>query len=86
VLFRSLYAISFTINRAASSSDAFNQLINSNSWAFQFESADCANDYFGGSVPEPATLSLIGLGLVAFSLKSRNFRSTFRNLLKRRSS
>jgi PEP-CTERM motif len=80
-----LYQISFTINRPGSSSDPFNKLIDSNGWAFQFESADCANDYFGGAVPEPATLSLMGLGFVALSLKSRTVRSTFRNLLRPRS-
>jgi hypothetical protein len=78
-----LYSIMFTINRASSSSDAFNKLIDSNAWAFQFESADCANDYFGGTTPEPATLSLMGLGLVAFSFKSKRVRSTFRNLHSR---
>ena len=57
----------------------------SNAWSFQFESADCANDYFGGTAPDPATLSLMGLGLVAFRFKSKRVRSTFRKLHSRSS-
>jgi hypothetical protein len=76
-----LYSLSFTINRASSSADAFNQLING-AFGFQVESADCANDYFSGTVvPEPATFSFIALGLAACSLKSRSVRSACRRLL-----
>lgn len=76
------YTINFTVARPASASDPFNQLLNSGTFGFQFESASCANDYFSGSVPEPATLSLFGLGCVAMSLRSKAVRSGCRRLLR----
>jgi hypothetical protein len=79
-----LYSITFTVNRAASGSDPFNQLL-AGSFGFSYDSADCANDYFSGTVPEPATLSFLGLGLAAMSLKSSSVRSACRRMLHLRS-
>ncbi len=79
-----LFSISFTINRSGNPAEAFNQLMNGD-WGFQIESATCANDYFSGAVPEPATYSLMGLGLAVLSLKSRAVRSRCRRLLHLRS-
>jgi hypothetical protein len=79
-----LYSISFTINRSSAPGEAFNQLMNG-AWGFQIDSADCANDYFSGTVPEPATLSFMALGLAAMSLKSRAVRTACRRALHLRS-
>lgn len=58
----------------APDAEFYSALTNGN-MAFDFASADCANDYLSGtipasSVPEPASLALMGAGVIALSFIS----------------
>ena len=64
------YDVSLSFVRPVSPADPFNVLVGG-AWGFTFSSADCANDYFSGKVPEPETYWLMSCGFIAMGIGSR---------------